>query len=194
MSDRFRYMEMRRRSTDKRVSGSVLFDVPAGRDLLDAVGRLARTHPELAARALRAVFSDGVTLADGERISHSVDSAQGGVVEVAENMAQVDGQSVDHAPVPQSKRVVNRVFETPTPALTPERIPRKVYSASGKGPIPSNLTPAQAQVLNTLVSTHERYTVDDLASSCDLKRKSVENILSVLRGRKLIDTHVPRGE
>lgn len=151
-----------------------LFGIAAGRDLFDAIGRLAQTHPELAAKALRAVFSDGVKVEDGRR--------SGDRPVVSEE--RMSGQSRP-GPVTLVKR--------PITTQDRERIPRKVYSAHGKGMPPAgDLTRSQVRVLMTLRESQERFTVDDLATSCELKRKSVENILSALRQRKLIETHDPR--
>ncbi len=175
-----------------------LFEIPAGQDLLAAIGRLAQTHPEIAIRALQAVFGDGQGLSLGSAIDTAQRESSAGFGLVPGTIdSRSDGEPVYRLPAKKlsKERHVDQPVkkESPKPDNPPaDRIPRKAYSAVAKTTTPTDLTPGQAMILNTLIGSHERYTIDELAAAGNLARKSVENILSVLRKRKLIESHDPR--
>lgn len=93
---------------------------------------------------------------------------------------------IDHAQV-------HTLLDDPRPA---RHIERRVAYAATNGRVPdqvvSTLTPAQRKILATLVRAPRPLDVGELATSCGLKKKTVTNALSMLKGRALIGAHDKR--
>lgn len=71
--------------------------------------------------------------------------------------------------------------------------PRKIYTLKAVKSREAmkaiqNLTPAASSIV-VYLATHQKATVNDLTVQLDLKRKTIENLLSVLRQADLVDSH-----